>query len=49
MAELKVVSNATCCFLACKWFESYHTNQFAAVDPSYLSHGGTVVPCRKQP
>jgi formylmethanofuran dehydrogenase subunit A len=32
-----------------KWFEAYYTIQFAnyPVDPSYLSHGGTVVECRK--
>jgi len=32
-----------------KWFEAYYTIQFAnyPVDPSYLSHGGTTVPCRK--
>jgi formylmethanofuran dehydrogenase subunit A len=32
-----------------KWFEAYYTIQFAnyPVDPGYLSHGGTTVPCRK--
>ena len=32
-----------------KWFESYYTIQFAnyPVDPSYLSHGGTVVECAR--
>jgi formylmethanofuran dehydrogenase subunit A len=31
------------------WFEEFYTIQFAnyPVDPSYLSHGGTVVECRK--
>jgi formylmethanofuran dehydrogenase subunit A len=31
-----------------KWFEAYYTIQFAnyPVDPSYLAHGGTLVPCR---
>lgn len=32
-----------------RWFESHYTMQFAnyPVDDRYLSHGGTVVPCRK--
>jgi formylmethanofuran dehydrogenase subunit A len=32
-----------------EWFEDHYTIQFAnyPVDPSYLSHGGTVVECRK--